>query len=735
MASCTVVALWRFIIFFRLHDYVLCLICGLVALGMSKVHPHCRPFSWTDPSINFPYAGAGTFPSWTLPIISILPVVVYILGEAARHLWLGRRRGAIMAREPCNQQKWLTMQGQRDGGGGAAQNAGEGQSCCDSTSPLTFPSQSVQSALPAGRQGEIEVLVNSAPLSANVETREAQVGSSTVTTALSNCQPGSLRTPLANTHDEHTGNLAFALLVVNAIKVYAGRLRPDFLSRLRNEGYSPQSTGIDLCTAFRRSGVSLWRIFMGLLPLTLPIVVAVSRTRDNRHYFDDILAGSAIGIVSAVIAVSAIMVADARTGHLVPRILYPSGDACHRQLSSGAAFLNLKASMGTATPATTTETMMILKRPPHHFYLWRVPDYLAIVIIAVVAAVVGTKAQPHCRDVDWSDPAIGHPFATKEVFPTYSLVIASFVVMIYFAGELLTRWSRPAGKLNMWLHVNGWVLTQTWSITLTFAVVSLSKLYAGRLRPDFLSRLASEGITETSWATMTHDSQCRAAREGRLSFPSGHSSTAFSGYVPPCMYLMGLFRTLRGGRLWLVTLLLLPLILPITIAISRTTDYRHNFDDILAGSICGSALGVLSVVISFRPSMRGEWTLYDHPDDNVETQALLMRPVTEGGEALTGIAAPSPRNKHASGASALSDDEAHSCRSFASGVQPSEVNFGEQDFGFSRERLSTAAANELPPLNNRPSPSRRRKSAGENPVVVPVSPNGTDYGKRLERKQ
>ncbi|CAJ1987987.1 phosphatidic acid phosphatase [Leishmania donovani] len=405
MASCTVVALWRFIIFFRLHDYVLCLICGLVALGMSKVHPHCRPFSWTDPSINFPYAGAGTFPSWTLPIISILPVVVYILGEAARHLWLGRRRGAIMAREPCNQQKWLTMQGQRDGGGGAAQNAGEGQSCCDSASPLTFPSQSVQSALPAGRQGEIEVLVNSAPLSANVETREAQVGSSTVTTALSNCQPGSLRTPLANTHDEHTGNrestsvadaspsratasaprkqkahtyalahpwqrflfhahiwfltqafsVAFALLVVNAIKVYAGRLRPDFLSRLRNEGYSPQSTGVDLCTvpkdgrvsfpsghssisfsaivpfcfyvlhslqAFRRSGVSLWRIFMGLLPLTLPIVVAVSRTRDNRHYFDDILAGSAIGIVSAVIAVSAIMVADARTGHLVPRIWY-----------------------------------------------------------------------------------------------------------------------------------------------------------------------------------------------------------------------------------------------------------------------------------------------------------------------------------------------------------------------------------------------------------------------------
>lgn len=222
-------------------------------------------------------------------------------------------------------------------------------------------------------------------------------------------------------------------------------------------------------------------------------------------------------------------------------------------------------------------------------------------------------------------------------------------------------------------------------------------------------------------------------------------------------------------------LLLLPLILPITVAISRTTDYRHNFDDILAGSICGSVLGVLSVVISFRPSMHGDWTLYDHPDDNVETQDLLMFPVTEGGEAvnesesmtaaydspspplcahssffrdrreLKGIAAPSPRNKQASGASASSDDKSHSCRSCVSGAQPSVVKvppltsahslFGEQDFGVSRERLSTAAANELSPLDNRHSPSRRRKSAGENPVVVPVSPNGTDYGERIERKQ
>lgn len=414
MASCTVATLWRFSIFFRLHDYLLCLICGFVAFGLSEVRPHCRPFSWTDPSISFPFAGASTFPSWTLPIISILPVFVYVLGEVARHLWLGRRRGAIMAHELCKEPKRLDREGQRDGGGGAAQNAGEGQSCYDAGVSVTFSSESVESRLLMNREEEIEALVSRALPPSDVETREAQVGSPTVSTALPNRQPGSLRTPFANTCHEHTGSresaavadalpsratasapcrqkahtyalvhpwqrfllhahiwfltqafsVVFALMVVNAIKVYAGRLRPDFLSRLRNEGYSPQSTGVDWCAvpkegrvsfpsghssisfsaivpfcfyvlhslrAFRRSGVSLWRIFTGLLPLILPIAVAVSRTRDNRHYFDDIVAGSAIGIVSAVIAVGATMVADARTGHLVPRLVhrYSSGARAH----------------------------------------------------------------------------------------------------------------------------------------------------------------------------------------------------------------------------------------------------------------------------------------------------------------------------------------------------------------------------------------------------------------------
>ncbi|KAL7701172.1 PAP2 superfamily [Lotmaria passim] len=268
-----------------------------------------------------------------------------------------------------------------------------------------------------------------------------------------------------------------------------------------------------------------------------------------------------------------------------------------------------------------------------HFFLWRVPDYLMIIVMAIVAAVVGAKVRPHCRDFEWSDPSINHPHAGKEAFPMYSVVIAViFIALVYFAGELLTKWNRPAGKMNMCLHVNGWIVTHAYSILLAFLFVNVSKLYAGRLRPDFIARLAKEGITEANFSTFTHHQICHAARNGRLSFPSGHSGTSFAGYVPPCLYLMGLMRTLNGGKVWLATIALLPLILPVAVAISRTVDYRHNFDDVLCGSICGASCGVFAVLISFRVSMRGEWTLRDHPDDVAETRAWLHRMLIDGPE-------------------------------------------------------------------------------------------------------
>lgn len=263
----------------------------------------------------------------------------------------------------------------------------------------------------------------------------------------------------------------------------------------------------------------------------------------------------------------------------------------------------------------------------YHFLLWRIPDYIAIVVLAVVAGIIGAKVRPHCRPFRWDDATIGYP-VLPNTFPTYSVAIAVVLVaLVYIAGELISRWRRPLRPAfirrekggwvrSMLLHLNGWILVQAYAILLAFAFVNITKVYAGRLRPDFLSRLTAEGFSnDGSFDSMAPTGAvCRAAKEGRLSFPSGHAGTIFSGYVPPVIYLMGLTRQLyRGDGYWVLSLCLLPLILPITVSVSRTLDYRHNFDDVLCGSLVGIACGVLAVLFSFTASDTGEWTLRSHP--------------------------------------------------------------------------------------------------------------------------
>ncbi|KEG15093.1 phosphatidic acid phosphatase [Trypanosoma grayi] len=158
---------------------------------------------------------------------------------------------------------------------------------------------------------------------------------------------------------------------------------------------------------------------------------------------------------------------------------------------------------------------------------------------------------------------------------------------------------RSEGQIRIWLcveAVNHWLLAQSFSLALCTCIIDTTKLYAGRLRPDFLARLEREGYTSSSVGV----DWCDVAREGRLSFPSGHSGLSFAAFVPLIMYFMGVLKAFRGGSLWRTVVSFIPLILPITVAVSRTRDNRHNFSDIVAGSIIGACCALLSVGLLFR---------------------------------------------------------------------------------------------------------------------------------------
>ncbi|KEG15092.1 phosphatidic acid phosphatase [Trypanosoma grayi] len=273
----------------------------------------------------------------------------------------------------------------------------------------------------------------------------------------------------------------------------------------------------------------------------------------------------------------------------------------------------------------------------HFVWKWRLPDYLTSAILLTIGAFVGSYVQPYCRPVSFSDSSIMHQKKEDETVPIFAVIIAIVLtVLLYTCGELYLG-GKHGRKKAMYL-INSWFAVHMFSFSLEFCIVALIKVYAGRLRPDFIALLEDENITEATIGSFTEEYVCRAAREGRLSFPSGHSSSAFSGIVPPAMYLLGLTRTFRNGRLCLAFISLLPLIFSFVTAVSRTRDNDHHFSDILAGAIIGSACGVFAVLIAFVPSPTGEWAVRGGTpsgfDANSPDAELMENPVSVGGAAI-----------------------------------------------------------------------------------------------------
>eukprot|EP00759_Apiculatamorpha_spiralis_P044650 PhF_6_TR41594/c0_g1_i1/m.63030/K18693/DPP1, DPPL, PLPP4_5; diacylglycerol diphosphate phosphatase / phosphatidate phosphatase len=237
-------------------------------------------------------------------------------------------------------------------------------------------------------------------------------------------------------------------------------------------------------------------------------------------------------------------------------------------------------------------------------YVW---DWVCLAILVAIAEGASVPVTVFCQQFHWGDPTIGYTYvpSDQQTVPMWLLFILIIVIpVVVMIGVVMLQCQ--AGTRGSQLYWGILLLAQ--SLILQLVVVEPLKIQAGRLRPDFLDRLRIfANVTESS--KMTWDQTCSLSetysdiREGRLSFPSGHSSTSFASMTCLSMFLMHHINNFNAiapwGRLPMVMVCLSPLTIAVFVAISRTRDHWHNYSDILAGACIGVAAAVLAFKINF----------------------------------------------------------------------------------------------------------------------------------------
>uniref|UniRef100_A0A493T462 Phospholipid phosphatase 1 n=1 Tax=Anas platyrhynchos platyrhynchos TaxID=8840 RepID=A0A493T462_ANAPP len=242
------------------------------------------------------------------------------------------------------------------------------------------------------------------------------------------------------------------------------------------------------------------------------------------------------------------------------------------------------------------------------------------------------KIKPYQRGFFCNDDSIKYPFhdstITSTVLYTVGFTLPIFSIIL---GETLSVFynnlhSNSFVRNNYIATIYKAIGTFIFGAAASQSLTDIAKYAIGRLRPHFLA------VCQPDWTRINcslgyiENFPCQGEKakinEGRLSFYSGHSS--FSMY---CMLFLALYLQARmkgdWARLVRPTIQFGLIAASIYVGLSRVSDYKHHWSDVLTGLIQGALVAILIVVYvsdffkvrgcTFQPKEDSHTTLHETP--------------------------------------------------------------------------------------------------------------------------
>ncbi|XP_054612322.1 phospholipid phosphatase 1 isoform X2 [Dunckerocampus dactyliophorus] len=231
-------------------------------------------------------------------------------------------------------------------------------------------------------------------------------------------------------------------------------------------------------------------------------------------------------------------------------------------------------------------------------------DVVCLVLAGLPFVILTAQHKPFRRGFFCNDDSIKYPL--KEDTISYQLlggVMIPLTVLTMIFGECLCVYLK---RLKSKSSFGGYVArvykavgTFLFGAAMSQSLTDIAKYSIGRLRPHFLDVCKPDWkLISCSAGTYVENFTCTGnptmVNEGRLSFYSGHSS--FSMY---CMLFLALYLQARlqvdWARLLRPTLQFFLIAASVYTGLSRVSDYKHHWSDVLTGLLQGALMAILVV--------------------------------------------------------------------------------------------------------------------------------------------